>query len=86
MRVVADLTGKEHAKLLEYLRRFQDVPPPGEQESSVPNRFFFSQPINELRQQQPKTAPDLPGGPRAGATSEVSPGQPAPGVSPQEAR
>ena len=86
MRVVADLTGKEHAKLIEYLRRFHDVPPPGEQESSVPNRFFFSQPINELRQQQPKTAPDLPGGPRPGATSEASPGQPAPGVSPQEAR
>jgi hypothetical protein len=86
MRVVADLTGKEHAKLLEYLRRFHDVPPAGQQESPVPTRFFFSQPINELRQQQPKTAPDLQGGPRAGATSEASPGQPAPGVSPQEAR
>jgi hypothetical protein len=86
MRVVADLTGKEHAKLLAYLRRWHDVPPPEQRESPAPNRFFFSQPINELRQQQPKTGPDLPGGPRAGATSETSPGQPPPGSSPQEGR
>jgi hypothetical protein len=86
MRVVADLTGKEHAKLLEYLRRFHDVPSPGLEESPAPNRFFFSQPNAELRQQQSKLGPDLQGGPKLGATSEISPGQPAPGVSPQEAR
>jgi hypothetical protein len=86
MRVVADLTGKEHAKLMEYLRRFHDIPPPGHEESPAPTRFFFSQPISELRDQQPKNGTDLPGGPRPGATSEGSPGQPAPGVSPQEAR
>ena len=86
MRVVADLTGKEHAKLMEYLRRFHDVPSPEQQETQGPNRFFYSQPINELRNQQPKTAPDLPGGPRPGATNESAPGQPPPGRSPQEGR
>jgi hypothetical protein len=86
MRVVADLTGKEHAKLMEYLRRFHDVPPPGQGETPAPTRFFFSQPINELRQQQPKTGVDLPGGPIPGATSESSTGQPPPGSSPREAR
>jgi hypothetical protein len=86
MRVVADLTGKEHAKLMEYLRRFHDVPPPEEKETPAPLRFFFSQPINELRQQQPRTAPDLPAGPQQGANSELSPGQPPPGTGPQEAR
>jgi hypothetical protein len=86
MRVVADLTGKEHAKLMEYLRRWHDIPSPGQRETLAPNQHIFAQPINELRQQQPKTAPDLPGGPRPGATSEASPGQPPPGSSPQEAR
>jgi hypothetical protein len=86
MRVVADLTGKEHAKLMEYLRRWDDVPGPEPRETPSPTRFFFSQPLNELRQQQPKTRPDLAGGPRPGATGEASPGQPPPGTGPQEAR
>ena len=86
MRVVADLTGKEHAKLLEFMRRFHDIPAAGHEETPAPTRFFFSREINELRDQQPKTGPDLPGGPRPGATSEASPGQPPPGSSPQEAR
>jgi hypothetical protein len=86
MRVVADLTGKEQAKLLEYLRRWHDVPAAEQRETPALNRFFYSQPINELRQQQPKPAPDLPGGPRPGASNEAGPGQPPPGSSPQEAR
>jgi hypothetical protein len=86
MRVVADLTGKEHAKLLEYMRRFHDIPPGDQTESSPPNRFFYSQPLNELRQQLPKTAPDLPGGPRPGANYETMPGQPPSGRGPQEGR
>jgi hypothetical protein len=86
MRVVADLTGQEHAKLMEYLRRFADVPPPGQQETPAPTRFFFSREINELQKQQPKKAPDLPGGPRPGATGENSPGQPPAGTGPQEGR
>jgi hypothetical protein len=86
MRVRANLTGEEYAKLMTWLRRWYDVPSPGQKENSSPNRFFHSQPINELRQQQPKTLPDLPAGPRAGATGEGSPGQPPPGSSPQEGR
>lgn len=86
MRVRANLTGEEYAKLMAWLRRWDDVPSPEQRESPAPNRFFFSQPINELRQQQPKTASDLPGGPRPGATGEASPGQPPPGTGPQEGR
>jgi hypothetical protein len=86
MRVRANLTGEEYAKLMAWLRRWDDVPAPGQRESPAPNRLFFSQPIPELRQGQPKTAPDLPGGPRPGATSEASPGQPPPGNGPQEGR
>jgi hypothetical protein len=86
MRVRANLTGEEYAKLMTFLRRWHDVPPPGQTETTPPNRFFFSQPNAELRQQQPKTGQDLLGGPRPGATSEASPGQPAPGTGPQESR
>jgi hypothetical protein len=86
MRVRANLTGKEYAKLMEFLRRWDDVPPPAQHESPSPKRFFFSQPIPELRNQRPKTAPDLPGGPRPGVMDEVAPGQPPPGNGPQEAR
>jgi hypothetical protein len=86
MRVVADLTGKEQAKLLEYLRRWNDIPAAEPKEAQAPNRFFYSQPINELRQQKSRTAPDLPGGPRPGATNEVGTGQPPPGNGPQEGR
>jgi hypothetical protein len=86
MRVAADLTGKEHAKLMEYLRQWHDVPPPGQHEESTPVRFIFSQPIPELRDQQQKTLPDLQGGPRANVNDEGSPGQPPSGVSPREGR
>jgi hypothetical protein len=86
MRVRANIPGEDYAKLVAWMRRWSDVPSPEQSETPAPNRFIFSQPINELRQHQPKTAPDLPGGPRPGATSEASPGQPAPGNSPQEAR
>ena len=86
MRVRANLTGKEYAKLMEYLRRWHDVPPPEQSVDPAPKRFFFSQPIGELKDQQPKTAPDLPAGPRAGATSETDSGQPPPGNAPREAR
>lgn len=86
MRVRANLTGKEYAKLMEYLKRWHDVPGPELHEGPSPKRFFYSQPIAELREKRPKTAPDLPAGPRAGATDEASPGQPPPGNSPREAR
>jgi hypothetical protein len=51
MRDRANLTGKEYAKLMEFLRRWHDVPPPNPPVEPSPKRFIFSQPIPELRQQ-----------------------------------
>jgi hypothetical protein len=86
MRVRANLTGEEYAKVLAWLRRWHDVPSPEQREAPSSTRFFFSQPLSELRDKQPKTGADLPAGPRPGATDESSPGQPQPGSSPSEAR
>jgi hypothetical protein len=58
MRVRANLTGKEYAKLMEFLRRWHDVPPPNPPVEPSPKRFFFSQPIPELREKAPM--PDTP--------------------------
>jgi hypothetical protein len=61
MRVRANLTGKEYAKLVEFLRRWHDVPPPTPSVEPSPKRFYFSQPIQELREQQPaQAAPPQP--------------------------
>jgi hypothetical protein len=60
MRVRANLTGKEYAKVVEFLRRWHDVPPGHPSvEDSPPKRFIFSQPISELRPKTPEagTAP-----------------------------
>jgi len=59
MRVRANLTGKEYAKLMEFLRRWNDVPPPTAPVDPTPKRFYFSQPIQELRPQAnvPNQAP-----------------------------
>jgi hypothetical protein len=51
MRVRANLTGKEYAKLMEFLHRWHDVPPPPPDAPS-PKRFTFGQPIAELREQK----------------------------------
>jgi hypothetical protein len=59
MRVRANLTGKEYAKVVEFLRRFHDVPPPTPPVAPPPKRVIFSQPVSELRQQ---TAPPQPPG------------------------
>src|SRR6516164_2047102 len=64
MRVRANLTGKEYAKLVVWLRRWHDVPGPVLNEEQAPRRFIFSQPISEFRDQKTTTAPDLPAGPR----------------------
>jgi len=71
MRVRANLTGKEYAKLVEFLRRWNDIPPPTPPVEPSPKRFYFSQPIPELREQQPAQAatPALP---------QAPPPQPAP--------
>jgi hypothetical protein len=50
MRVRANLTGKEYAKVVEFLRRFHDVPPPNPPLEPSPKRFIFSQPMQELRE------------------------------------
>jgi hypothetical protein len=86
MRVRANLTGKEYAKLIAWMRRWHDVPPPVQSEAPPPKRLIFSQPISELREEQPKTGADLPAGPRPGFMSETSPGQPPPGNGPREGR
>lgn len=57
MRVRANLTGKEYARLMEFLRRWHDVPAPTPPTPPPPKRFIYSQPIAELRDQ---TAPPRP--------------------------
>ena len=54
MRIRANLTGKEYAKLVAWLRRWHDVPPPHPPVEPSPKRFFFSQPIPELRPKAPE--------------------------------
>jgi hypothetical protein len=61
MRVRAQLTGTEYAKLLEFLRRFHDVPSPTPPVEPSPKRLIFSQPMTELRDEQaPPAPPDQP--------------------------
>jgi hypothetical protein len=51
MRIRANLTGKEYAKLMEFLRRWHDIPPPNPPPAPSPKRLIFSQPNVELRNQ-----------------------------------
>jgi hypothetical protein len=68
MRIRANLTGKEYAKLVEFLRRWHDVPPPNPPPAASPKRFIFSQPIVELQKQTaPATPPGNPALPPRGA-------------------
>ena len=62
MRVRADLTGKEYAKLMEFFRRFHDVPDPNPPDEPPPKRFIFKQPIPELQNDAttPKAMPPVP--------------------------
>jgi hypothetical protein len=48
MRVRANLTGTEHAKLIEFLRRCHDVPSPSQPDEPGPKRLVFGQPMAEL--------------------------------------
>jgi hypothetical protein len=52
MRVLANLTGKEEAKVLEFLQRWHDVPPSPAPVAPPPKLLTFSQPISELRDQK----------------------------------
>ena len=51
MRVRASLTGKEYAKLMVFLRRWNDIPPPTPPNTPAPSRLTFSQPLAELKQE-----------------------------------
>jgi hypothetical protein len=57
MRTRANLTGKEYAKLVAWLRRWHDVPPPHPPLETGSKRLTFSQPISEIRP-QPQAAPE----------------------------
>jgi hypothetical protein len=57
MRVRANLTGKEYAKLMAWLRRWHDVPPPHPAVEPSPKRLIYSQPIPELRPSSPAAEP-----------------------------
>ena len=58
MRVRANLTGKEYAKVMEFLRRWNDVPPPTPPPAPSPKSLIFSQPMTELKPPEPK--PEVP--------------------------
>lgn len=58
MRVRANMTGQEYAKLMAWMRRWHDVAPPHPPVEPSPKRFFFSQPINELRDEPPAAQED----------------------------
>jgi hypothetical protein len=72
MREQAYLTGWEYRQLLHFLRRWHDLGPPTPDVPPSPKRFFYNQPINELRPEP---------GPKAGAGGESR--QPAP-AAPQQ--
>jgi hypothetical protein len=57
MRVRANLTGKEYAKVMEFLRRWNDVPPATPSAAPSPKSLIFSQPMTELRPPEPKPEP-----------------------------
>jgi hypothetical protein len=63
MRVRANLTGKESAELMAWLRRWHDVPPQNPANEPSPTRLTFSQPIAELPPQPP--VPEKPPMPEA---------------------
>ncbi len=60
MRVRANLTGKEYAKLMEFLRRWHDMPPPSPPPEPSPKRLIFSEQIQELRPKEPAKPEEAP--------------------------
>ena len=48
MRVRANLTGQEYAKLMDFMRRWHDVPPTDGVPEPSPKRLTFSQPLSEF--------------------------------------
>lgn len=60
MRVRANLTGEEYRKLMDFLRYWHDIPPATPTPEPSPKRFFFSQPISELRPEPTAQRVDAP--------------------------
>jgi hypothetical protein len=54
MRIRANLTGKEYARLMEFLQRWHDVPPPNPTPEPSPKNLIFGQPMNELKNEAAK--------------------------------
>jgi hypothetical protein len=71
MRVRANITGEEYAKLMEFLWHWHDVRSPTPPVEPSPKRLIFSQPIAELYDEKPPEAPPdaaaFAGQPGAGA-------------------
>ena len=80
MRVRANLTGKEYAALMEFLRRWHDVGPRHPPTEPTPKRFFYKQPINELKEEA--APPPRPLGPPEGTKPDAP--QVLPGLAPKE--
>ena len=58
MRTQAYLTGEEYRKLMHFLRRWHNLGPPIPEVEPSPKRFFYSQPIAELKpNSEPLPAP-----------------------------
>ncbi len=66
MREQAYLTGKEYRQLIHFLRRWHDVGPPTPDVEPSPKRFFFSEPIDELRPEKSQTGESSTDGPDLG--------------------
>lgn len=67
MREQAYLTGTEYRKILHFLRRWHEVGPPTPEVTPSPRRFFFSQPVPELRPRDPEPRADRGSGSDADA-------------------
>jgi hypothetical protein len=81
MRVRAQLTGTEYARLMEFLRRFHDVPPPTPPVEPSPKRLIFPQPIAELRdEQRPPGVPAAPAGAQPSPAPAAADAEPIPAV------
>jgi hypothetical protein len=78
MRVRANLTGKEYAALMAWLRRWNDIPPPHPPIEPAPKRLIFSQQIRELREESKAGA-----GPGAAAAPQGGSAGPAPAAAEQ---
>ena len=77
MRVRANLTGEEYAKLIAFLQRWHDVPSPSPPVEGPPKRFVSSQPIPELREEQEAKERAAEASPARGVAAPA----PAPGAS-----